>query len=184
LRHYWEFFILLAQKYSFYAPTCNFYFQRKLPLFVAMKKDEKEEIEHILILVVHGMGSDDGSLKQCKREFERSLNDIIRYWFWEIKVKVEVQFIDWKQTIISEQERLYNKLLPNEPFTQQFEFWNSNPRHVLNHSLSDLLFYMTPHYGRLMVKNATEQLNTIINGLSKVNIRSILLFYFFYLVRV
>lgn len=135
----------------------------------------KKRAVNFLVIVLHGIGANPEALEKNKQDFVSSLKAVKSYWFWEINVKIHVEFIDWKAPLLLQQLQLFQKILPSTgesmPATS---FYLSDPRQILNNALSDFICYLTPPYGDTIIANAAQQLNQAIASLQKV--RNIFLF--------
>eukprot|EP00929_Paragymnodinium_shiwhaense_P075165 TRINITY_DN38424_c0_g1_i2.p1 TRINITY_DN38424_c0_g1~~TRINITY_DN38424_c0_g1_i2.p1 ORF type:complete len:937 (-),score=272.60 TRINITY_DN38424_c0_g1_i2:76-2886(-) len=126
-----------------------------LPQFSA----QPQRIRHVL-LVVHGMGATQETLQRNLGDLRESIKEMQKYWFWHTDFNVHVEMIDWKCTITESQNTIFDRITPNDA---------RGTRMSLNCTLSDVIFYKTPHYRTRIHEVVTEKMNDTMRTLRATN---------------
>ncbi|KAL7066890.1 DDHD domain-containing protein [Cryptosporidium serpentis] len=104
-----------------------------------------------VILLVHGIGSNENTIAKNREEFVYQLESIKAHWFWEVDIDITVDTVDWKSPLVAFQDNMFDKItLQNKRDNRMF----------LNRAFGDLLYFMVPRYGDFIVAEVAKQLNS------------------------
>lgn len=117
---------------------------------IGIRPEPKPKVSQI-IFVVHGMGATQEGLKRNAQELKESLLEVKHHWFWHTSVEVHVEMIDWKSAICDTQDSIFDKITPAEARATRMS---------LNSTISDAIFYKTPHHRAKIIDTVTSKMNT------------------------
>ncbi|CAK0796746.1 unnamed protein product [Prorocentrum cordatum] len=112
-------------------------------------------VTHI-IFVVHGMGATEEGLRKNVRDLSAGLSAMQKYWFWHTNINTHVEMIDWKSTVKATQNSIFERITPGDA---------RSTRMTLNATLSDVIFYKTPHHRSKIHDTVAQKMNTRIRML-------------------
>jgi len=122
---------------------------------LSMSQDPCSPVSHILF-IVHGMGATPETLRRNVREVSNNLMAMQKYWFWHVNINVHVEMIDWKSSFSELQGSIFDRITPGEA---------RGMRMSLNSTLSDVIFYKTPHHRSRIHEIVTNRMNTRLDTL-------------------
>ncbi|KAF7458401.1 putative phospholipase [Cryptosporidium felis] len=126
--------------------------ERKLPIiegYGPFSPRKSKQPPHIM-LIVHGIGSNESAINKNKEEFVHQLESVKAHWFWEVDIDITVDAVDWKSKLASVQDHMFNRItLPQ----------HRENRMLLNKTIGDVMYFMVPRYGDYIISEVAKQLN-------------------------
>eukprot|EP01053_Blabericola_migrator_P000566 Blabericola_migrator_1__565@NODE_113_length_13881_cov_115_766396_g101_i0_p3_GENE_NODE_113_length_13881_cov_115_766396_g101_i0NODE_113_length_13881_cov_115_766396_g101_i0_p3_ORF_typecomplete_len829_score168_77DDHD/PF02862_17/1_4e29Abhydrolase_6/PF12697_7/0_0079Ser_hydrolase/PF06821_13/1_5e03Ser_hydrolase/PF06821_13/0_16LIDHydrolase/PF10230_9/0_04Lipase_3/PF01764_25/0_27DUF726/PF05277_12/0_13DUF676/PF05057_14/0_37DUF676/PF05057_14/7_5e03BAT2_N/PF07001_11/6_4e03BAT2_N/PF07001_11/0_05_NODE_113_lengt len=65
-----------------------------------------------IFIVAHGASFSSKLLEQNLKDFLKTLEFLKTYWFWELKIRIHVELIDWKSVMSPYQNSPMNRVMP------------------------------------------------------------------------
>ncbi|OII72512.1 uncharacterized protein cubi_00507 [Cryptosporidium ubiquitum] len=126
--------------------------EKKLPIidgYGPFSPRKSKQPPHIM-LIVHGIGSNESAINKNKDEFVHQLESVKAHWFWEVDIDITVDAVDWKSKLASVQDHMFDRItLPQ----------HRENRMLLNKTIGDVMYFMVPRYGDYIIAEVAKQLN-------------------------